>query len=307
MYKWTDANMPRQDGKLAVVTGTGGPGYETALSLAKAGATVVLAGRNRAKGDESVARIAKAVPQAAIAFGQVDLADLASIKTFADAYSQQHQRLDFLINNAGVMTPPKRRETADGFELQFGTNYLGHFALTGRLLPLIRASSKPVIVNVSSLAHRQGAIHFDDLQWTKRYRTWASYAQSKIAMLMFAFELDRRARKAHWKLRANAAHPGFARTELIANGPGETGVLAGISKRILKPLLSHSAHDGALPTLFAATSEQAISGGYYGPDGFYELKGTVKDAYVLPAARDQEAGRRLWTVSEELTGVEINI
>jgi NAD(P)-dependent dehydrogenase (short-subunit alcohol dehydrogenase family) len=307
MYKWTDADMPRQDRKLVVVTGTGGLGYETALSFAKAGATVVLAGRNRAKGDESVARIAKALPEAEITFGQIDLADLASIDTFAGAFSQQHPQLDFLINNAGVMTPPERRETADGFELQFGTNYLGHFALTGRLLPLLRASSRPVIVNVSSLAHRQGAIHFDDLQWTRRYRTWASYAQSKIAMLMFSIELDRRARKARWNLQANAAHPGFARTELIANGPGETGVWAQFNKRFMKPLFSHSAHDGALPTLFAATSDQADGGKYYGPDGFYELKGPVKDAYVLPAAQDPDVARRLWTISEELTGVQISI
>ena len=221
MVDWTFSDIPSQRGRRAIVTGTGGLGYETALALVRAGGDVILAGRNLEKGAESVSRIKVEVPAARIAFEQLDLASLASVEDFAGPMLMQHTPLDLLVNNAGVMTPPSRQTTSDGFELQFGTNYLGHFALTGRLLPILNGRG-PRVVNLSSLAHRGGAIHFDDLQWERSYRPWAAYGQSKLAMLMFAFELQRRSDAAGWGLMSNAAHPGYARTELIANGPAPT-------------------------------------------------------------------------------------
>ena len=201
------------------------------------------------------------------------------------------------------MAPPTRRTTADGFELQFGTNYLGHFALTARLLPLLRKSLRPRVINLSSGAHRMGAsIHFDDLHWERAYKAWPAYAQSKLAMLMFALELQRKCDANGWGLMSNAAHPGFARTELIANGPGSDALLSKISG-VLRPFMSQSAAAGALPTLFAATSPEAEGGAYYGPDGFYEMKGAPAPAYIAPPAKDEQVARRLWEVSEHLTGV----
>ena len=256
MTNWNTTNIPPQQGRSAIVTGTGGLGYETALALARAGGDVVLAGRSAAKGMASVAQIQAAAPGARIVFEQLDLASLASVAAFSDRILGTRASLDLLVNNAGVMTPPTRQTTSDGFELQFGTNYLGHFALTARLLPLLQQGHAPRIVNLSSLAHRSGAIQFDDLQWERSYKPWASYAQSKLAMLMFALELQRRSDAAGWGLMSNAAHPGYARTELIANGPGKDAFLSKINV-LIQPLISHSAADGALPTLFAATSPDA--------------------------------------------------
>jgi NAD(P)-dependent dehydrogenase (short-subunit alcohol dehydrogenase family) len=192
MAPWTIADIPSQSGRSAVVTGTGGLGFETALALARAEAEVILAGRNADRGAASVARIRAQVPEANIGFAELDLASLASVAAFAKRMAAEHGSLDLLVNNAGVMTPPRRHTTADGFELQFGTNYLGHFALTGRLLPLLRAARAPRIVEVSSIAHRRASMDFQDLQAEKRYRPWAAYGQSKLAMLIFALELQRR-------------------------------------------------------------------------------------------------------------------
>ncbi len=258
--------IPPQNGRLVVVTGTGGLGYETALSLAGAGADVILAGRNAAKGQDAIERIRAAHPEAQISFEELDLANLASVSDFAGRYANAHSSLDVLVNNAGVMMPPKRQKTADGFELQFGTNYLGHYALTAHLLPLLVNGHQPRVVNVSSLAHRSGAIHFDDLQWERRYKPWEAYCQSKLAMLLFALELQRRSEANGWGLMSNAAHPGYARTELIANGPGLQGFLPKISL-LLKPL-SQSAADGALPTLLAAASPEAEGGATTGLTDF---------------------------------------
>jgi NAD(P)-dependent dehydrogenase (short-subunit alcohol dehydrogenase family) len=301
MAGWTFSDIPSQRGRSAIVTGTGGLGYETALALARAGGDVILAGRNPGKGAASVAAIKAEVPAARIAFERLDLASLASVEAFAGTMLARGAPLDLLVNNAGVMTPPTRQVTADGFELQFGTNYLGHFALTARLLPLLRQARAPRVVNVSSLAHRGGAIHFGDLQWQRSYRPWAAYGQSKLAILMFAFELQRRSDAGGWGLMSNAAHPGFARTELIANRPGTAGLLYRLT-RFLRPLASQSAAEGALPTLFAATAPGAVGGAYYGPDGFYELKGPPKRAKVMPQARDEKVAAELWTVSERLVG-----
>jgi NAD(P)-dependent dehydrogenase (short-subunit alcohol dehydrogenase family) len=303
MSGWSTADIPPQGGKTAVITGaTGGLGYETALALAGAGATVVLTGRSDAKGRTALEWIRAQFPKASISYETLDLASLASVADFAARFAAAHTSLDLLINNAGVMALPQRQATADGFEMQIGTNYLSHYALTARLLPLLRRGHQPRVVNLSSLAHRSGAIHFDDLQSAQSYSPWKAYCQSKLAMLIFALELQRRSDAAGWGLLSNAAHPGYARTDLIANGPGAAGLLSRLSKS-LQPLMSHSAAAGALPTLFAATSLAANAAGYYGPNGFYELKGPPAPAKIMPQAKDKAVAARLWDVSAALTGV----
>ena len=303
MNPWSVADIPPQNGKLAVVTGaTGGLGYETALALARAGADVLVAGRNAEKGRAAMEGIKRAVPSAKVRFAMLDLASLASIRAFATLLPNGRP-LDLLINNAGVMDLPTRRLTQDGFELQFGTNHLSHFALTALLLPLLRKAPAPRVVNVSSLAHRGGKIDFSNLQAERKYSSWAAYQQSKLANLLFTFELQRRSDAYGWGLMSNAAHPGYARTELIPNGPG-TGGLKGIGMKVLGSFMSHSAAAGALPTLFAATSAEAAPNGYYGPNGFYELKGPVAPAQVFPQAKDEAVARKLWEVSEQLTAVK---
>jgi NAD(P)-dependent dehydrogenase (short-subunit alcohol dehydrogenase family) len=282
-----------------VVTGaTGGLGYETALALAKAGAEVILTGRDNRKGSSAVEKIGCELLGAKVVYEPLDLASLASIADFAQ---RMHSRntLEILINNAGVMALPRRQTTADGFEMQFGTNYLGHFALTASLLPLLRRASRPRVVNVSSLAHRTASIDFDDLQGVRVYSPWKAYGQSKLAMLMFALELQRRSEAAGWNLGSTAAHPGFARTGLFASGPG--GLLS-LATDFAAPLFGHSAADGARPILFAATSERAKPGGYYGPAGIGELRGSPAPALIMPRARDPATAARLWQVSEKLAG-----
>ena len=339
MPNWTVADIPSQIGKMAIITGaTGGLGYETTLELARAGAEVVLVGRSDEKGRGALRRILAQVPHAPLRFENVDLASLASVRSFASRILAEGRPIDLLVNNAGVMLPPKRRTTSDGFELQFGTNYLSHFALTAQLLPLLRRgqptapaepglsqtgmprptaenqnrTAEPAggsqavrpqarVVNVSSLAHRQGGIRFDDLQFARRYIPWAAYAQSKLAMLMFALELQRRSDADGWGLMSNAAHPGVARTDLVKNGPGERSLVARVST-LFGPLISQTAAAGALPILFAAASPDAKAAGYYGPDGFQELKGAVAPAHIAAKAKDPAAVRKLWQVSEQLTG-----
>jgi NAD(P)-dependent dehydrogenase (short-subunit alcohol dehydrogenase family) len=291
--------IPSQLGKTAVVTGsTGGLGYETVLALAKAGADIILTGRDDRKGQSALDKISREVIGARIRYEHLDLASLASIADFAQRM-QVRQSLDLLINNAGVMALPRRQTTADGFEMQFGTNYLGHFALTARLMPLLRRSSGPRVVSVSSLAHRTGSIDFGDLQGTRLYSPWKAYGQSKLACLMFALELQRRSDAAGWNLTSDAAHPGFSRTNLFASGPG--GLLS-VATDFAAPFFGHSAADGARPILFAATSPQAKPGAYYGPGGFGELRGAPAPALIMPRARDAATAARLWDVSEKLTG-----
>jgi NAD(P)-dependent dehydrogenase (short-subunit alcohol dehydrogenase family) len=291
--------IPSQLGKTAVVTGaTGGLGYETALALAKAGAEVILTGRDDRKGQSAIEKIGREVIGAKISYEHLDLASLASIADFAQRMGVR-QSLDLLINNAGVMALPRRQTTADGFEMQFGTNYLGHFALTARLMPLLRRSSGPRVVSVSSLAHRTGFIDFGDLQGARAYSPWKAYGQSKLACLIFALELQRRSDAGGWNLTSNAAHPGFSRTNLFASGPG--GLLS-VATDFAAPLFGHSAADGARPILFAATSPQAKPGAYYGPGGIGELRGAPAPALIVPQARDAATAARLWDVSEKLTG-----
>jgi NAD(P)-dependent dehydrogenase (short-subunit alcohol dehydrogenase family) len=293
------SDIPSQLGRTVVVTGaTGGLGYETALALAKAGSEVILTGRDDRKGQRALEKISREVIGAKAAYERLDLASLASIADFAQRM-QARQSLDLLINNAGVMALPRRQTTADGFEMQFGTNHLGHFALTARLMPLLRRASGPRVVSVSSLAHRTGSIDFDDLQGAHVYSPWKAYGQSKLACLMFALELQRRSDAAGWNLLSNAAHPGFARTNLFASGPGG---LFSLATGFAAPLFGHSAADGARPILFAATSPEARPGVYYGPGGFSELRGAPAPALIMPRARDAAAAARLWDVSGKLTG-----
>ena len=295
----TQAEIPSQLGKTAVVTGsTGGLGYETVLVLAKTGAEIILTGRDDRKGQLALEKISREVVGARIFYEHLDLASLASIADFAQRM-QVRQSLDLLINNAGVMALPRRQTTADGFETQFGTNYLGHFALTARLMPLLRRASGPRVVSVSSLAHRTGFIDFGDLQGTRLYSPWKAYGQSKLACLIFALELQRRSDAAGWNLTSDAAHPGFARTNLFVGGPG--GLLS-VATDFAAPFFGHSAADGARPILFAATSPQAKPGAYYGPGGFGELRGAPAPALITPRARDAATAARLWDVSEKLTG-----
>jgi len=306
MTDWSTADIPPLNGKTAVVTGaTGGLGYETALALAGAGAEVVLTGRNDATGQNAIQRIRSRFPNAKVSYETLDLASLASVADFARRFSAARASLDLLINNAGVMALPMRQVTSDGFEMQLGTNYLGHYALTAHLLPWLRRGDAPRVVNLSSLAHRAGAINFDDLQGARSYSPMKAYSQSKLAMLMFALELQRRSDAAGWGLMSNAAHPGYARTDLIAKGPGASGLLWQISK-LLQPFASQSAAEGALPTLFAATSPEAKPAGYYGPNGFYELKGAPAPAKIMPRAKDAPASARLWDVSATLAGVSFD-
>ncbi len=305
---WSTRDIPPQKGRQVVITGaTGGLGYETALALAGAGADVMLTGRNGAKGAAALAAIRAAHPDASVAYADLDVASLASVQAFAERFMAEKGVLDLLINNAGVMSPPTRHVTQDGFELQFAANYLGHFALTAQLLPALRWGQWPRVVNLSSGAHRiQAAIHFDDLDWTRRYSPWQAYAQSKLAMLMFAIELQRRSDAEGWRLMSNAAHPGFALTGLQSAGPGLGLNRPSAFERLsglIGPLVAQSAAAGALPTLFAATSTEARPAGYYGPQGFMELKGPVGEAIISADARDPALAARLWAVSEKLTGV----
>ncbi|MBN8638515.1 MAG: SDR family oxidoreductase [Anaerolineae bacterium] len=302
MAQWTTQDIPNQQGRLVVVTGTGGLGYEDAVALTRAGADVIIAGRNPAKGAEAVGKIRAENPRASVRFEVLDLANLASVAAFGQRMQVEHPRLDLLINNAAVMAPPQRQVTADGFELQFGTNYLGHFALTAHLLPLLRRGRNPRVVNVASIAANNGVIRFDDVQAEHSYSPMAVYGQSKLANLLFSFELQRRSDAAGWTLLSIAAHPGISRTELIPNGAGSNS-RSGLLRRFLGPLLFQPAAQGALPTLYAATAPEAKGGGYYGPDSLGETRGFPKAANIPAPALDVNIAARLWTVSEELTGV----
>ncbi len=299
MTKWTQADIPAQHGRTAIVTGTGGLGFEDALALARAGASVVVAGRSAAKGAEAISRIRAAVPTALVRFEQLDLASLDSIAAFAVNISERHEAVDILINNAGVMVPPRREVTADGFELQFGTNYLGHFALTAHLLPVLQENAR--VVSLSSVAARAGVIDFDDLNSGCSYAAMRAYSQSKLACLMFALELQRRSDAMGWGIQSIASHPGIARTDLLHNGPGRRSA-HGLARTLL-PFLFQPADRGALPTLYAATAPNAASGAYYGPNGLAEVRGHPTLARVPMQAMDEAVAARLWQVSEELAGV----
>ena len=302
--KWTAADVPDQSGRIAIVTGANsGLGSETALALAARGARVVLACRDASKAQAALETIRAASPAASVEVMALDLASLASIRAFAGAVSTRHERLDLLCNNAGVMAIPRRR-TADGFEMQLGTNHLGHFALTGLLLPLLLATPKSRVVSVSSSAHRPGKIHWDDLQLERSYGKWRAYAQSKLANLLFAYELDRRLRKAAASVISVAAHPGYAATNLQAVGARMEG--ARVFEKIFEfgnQILAQSAAMGALPSLYAATAPGVRGGDYFGPDGFTEMWGHPRKVGSTARSQDLADAGRLWELSEKLTDV----
>jgi NAD(P)-dependent dehydrogenase (short-subunit alcohol dehydrogenase family) len=298
---WTAADIPDLSGRRAVVTGANsGLGLEVARELARRGAAVVLACRDEQKGRRALAEVQESATGPDPELETLDLADLASVADFASRYAGSHGGdLDLLVANAGIMAPP-RRVTADGFEAQLGTNHLGHFALTGRLLPALLRRPGSRVVTVSSVAHRMGRIDFDDLHGARRYRRWRAYGQSKLANLLFAFELDRRTRAAGAPLVSVAAHPGYAATNLQTAGPPAHEALA---MRVLNPLVAQSAAMGALPLLFAATAEDLPGGSYIGPDGPAEARGHPRRVSATRRAEDTDVARRLWEVSERLTGV----
>lgn len=300
MARWISSDMPSQRDRTAVVTGTGGLGFQDALALARAGAKVIIAGRNPTKGAEAVNQIRQAVPGATLAFEPVDLASIGSVREFGKRLRERERRIDLLINNAAVMTPPTRQVTSDGFELQLGTNYLGHFALTAELLPLLRRGVEPRVVSLSSVAARSGSLDFADLQSERGYKPFVAYAQSKLACLMFALELQRRSQAAGWGITSVAAHPGVSRTDLLPNGAGAWSG-AGMARRFLWFLFQPAAQ-GALPTLYAATSPMAQGGHYYGPDRLGETRGHPAPAKIPAQALDADAASRLWQESVRLTG-----
>lgn len=298
---YSERDIPDLSGKTAVVTGaTGGLGYETARMLAQHGARVILAGRNADKGRKAVSEIRSGAGQADIQFELVDLGSLASVAAFSNRLTSAGNPIDILVNNAGVMTPPTRKTTGDGFELQFRTNYLSHFALTAHLLPMLRAATNARVVSLSSVAARQGKIDLSNLQ-SEPYAPMVAYSKSKLACLMFAFELQRRSEANNWGVASLAAHPGVARTDLIVNGMGDQSP-AGFARRYLTFLFA-PVPQAALPTLFAATAADAVPGAYYGPKGVMEVRGRVGVATTPKAALDIALARRLWDQSEKLSGV----
>jgi NAD(P)-dependent dehydrogenase (short-subunit alcohol dehydrogenase family) len=301
---WTKKDIPNLDGKTAIVTGgNGGLGYEVSLGLAEAGATVIIAARNETKSQEAIDKIKAIKPEAKVSFVKLDLSSLASVKEFAETINAKTEPVDILVNNAGLMTPPTRTTTADGFELQFATNHLSHFALTAQLMPSLKRSlSAPRVVNVSAIAARQGRINFDDLQFEKTPIGWSTYAQTKLANLLFTFEFQRKSEGGNWGVNAYAAHPGVCRTDIVTSGPGSNSFM-GISMRLGGKLLLPEAVFGALPILYAATSLDAKPGDYYGPQGFLEYRGKVGPARVPTQAQDLETAKKLWDVSVQLTGI----
>jgi len=288
---WKAKDIPDQSGKAAIVSGANsGIGYEAAEELAARGAKVILACRSEERGMAAAGRIADAHPGASAEYRNLDLADLSSVREFAAGYSGG---LDLLINNAGIMALPKRLLTKDGFEMQFGTNHLGHFALTGLLLPAIRQAPSARIVNVSSQAHRRGKVDFDDLNAEKSYGAWSQYGLSKLCNLLFTYELGRRLKAASIDAISVAAHPGYTATNLQD----------GTFFRHFNSIIAQSAAMGALPTLYAATSADVAGGDYYGPKGFYQMWGHPKKVDSTPASHDPLAAKRLWEESERMTGV----
>ena len=292
--KWTEKDIPDQTERIAIVTGANsGIGYETARALARKGAKVILAIRNMDAGSSAVDRIKSETPTTQCKAMHLDLASLASVRSFVEAFQQKHGKLDLLINNAGVMMPPFSK-TADGFELQFGTNHLGHFALTGLLLDLILKTPRSRIVTVASMAHRYGEITFDDLNREADYKPMPTYGQSKLANLLFTYELQRKLHGKGTSTIAAAAHPGWTATELQRH--------AGFIN-FLNRFLAQTPREGAWPTLYAATEEDVTGSDYYGPGGFYEMRGHPKKVTSNDKSHDAAVADRLWKVSEELTGV----
>ena len=302
MTSWRARDIPDLTGRRAIVTGANsGLGFQTALELARHGASVLMTSRNASLGDDALRRVKAAVPDAEIACRHLDLADLDSVHEFAESNKTS---VDILVNNAGVMAVPLRR-TCDGFELQLGTNHLGHFALTGLLLPALLSRPGARVVTVSSSVHRVGAMNFDDLMSERSYRPWQAYAQSKLANLLFMRELDRRVRAAGLDLVSVAAHPGYASTNLQSVGPQMAGRrLTGAVMKAGTMVLAQSAGNGALPQLYAASAPGVRGGDYYGPRGLAEQRGLPRKVAMSANARDDSAALLLWERSAVLTRVQ---
>lgn len=311
MTKWSAEDMPSLDGRTVVVTGANsGIGYVAAREFARKGAHVVLGCRSVERGSAAVADMERELGGSAgvsLELMELDLADLESVNDFVASFGDKHASLDVLVNNAGLMAIP-RRETAQGFEMQLGVNHLGHFALTGRLMERLLAAGeagRPArVVNVSSGAHRMGKIHFDDLQLERGYGKWKAYGQSKLANLLFTYELQQRLKAAGAAVVALGCHPGYAATNLQEKGPKMEG--SAIKAKLMEwanSLLAQDAEDGALPTMYAATEPGLGGGEYIGPGGFQEMWGAPTEVEAETTASDPEVARRLWEVSEELTGV----
>jgi NAD(P)-dependent dehydrogenase (short-subunit alcohol dehydrogenase family) len=304
-------SIPDLSGKFAVVTGSNsGLGLGVTKRLSAAGADVVMAIRNRAKGEAAIAEIRAQVPDAKLTIKNLDLSSLPSVAALGEELTSEGRPIDILVNNAGVMQPPQRDTTADGFELQFGSNHLGHFALTAHLLPLLRAADNPRVVSLSSLAARFGRINFDDPNFERTYSANLSYGQSKIATLMFALELDRLSHRLGWGLMSNAAHPGLCKTNLQLSGPSHGHEKPTAMTRFYQfswrylPFMWQEVDDGILPVLYAAVDPKAHGAEFYGPRGFQELAGGgITEAKITDRAANPEDCRRLWQLSEQLTGV----
>ncbi|MBK0383281.1 SDR family oxidoreductase [Pedobacter sp. SD-b] len=292
--------IPAQKGKIAIVTGANsGLGLETAKGLAKTGFLVVMACRNLKKANQALNKIKQEVTDANLEVIKIDTSSLSSVRAFAEDFLERHQKLDLLINNAGIMVPPFSL-TEDGFESQLGTNYLGHFLLTGLLLPTLENTKDSRVVSLSSIAHKNGKINFDDLQFKKRkYSKWDAYGQSKLACLMFAFEMDRRLKAKGSKTISLAAHPGISTTNLFDHMPFFYKLIS----PVFNLLISQSAEDGAKPSLMAALSDEVSGGDFFGPQGFKEMKGKPGKATSTSLSKNKEVAKKLWSVSEELTGI----
>lgn len=305
--KWTHQDIPDLTGKVIVVTGANsGLGYETSRTLAEKGATVVLAIRNRAKGEQAKADIVKAHPDASLDMVELDVGNLASVRACAEALKTKYDRLDILINNAGVMAIP-RQETADGFEMQLGVNHLGHFALTGLLIDRIVNTPNARIHNVTSSANFYGTINVDDLMGKKNYSRWGAYGQSKLANVFFTFELHERLTAAGFDTMANTSHPGLVLTNLQENSVKQSGAnIEAFLYRIIKPIMAQDVRMGVLPMLYGATATDAKGGALYGPR-FLNLRGHPDEKRANKKAYDAEARKRFWDISEELTGVSFDI
>lgn len=310
MAHWTAEEIPDLAGRTFVVTGaTSGLGLASAAEFAAHNAQVVVTGRNPEKLAKAMEIVNSVATGPAPADVLLDLASLESVRRASAEILDRFPRVDVLLNNAGVMATP-RESTPDGFELQIGTNHLGHFALTGLLLPAIpHTGADARVVTVSSMAHRAGRVDPDDLSFEhRRYQPWIAYGQSKLANLLFVWELDQRARAAGWTIKSVASHPGWSATNLAFAGPSFTQHLVGRAGiKMVNAVIGQSAHDGALPSMYAATASDVISGDYYGPDGFLETRGKPKRVGRTDAAKDDAIARRLWEVSEELTGVDYGL
>ena len=302
--RWTADDIPSQVGRTFIVTGANsGLGYATTRELARHGAHVIITARDRTKGERAIEELRTRQPDVSLELRDLDLSDLESVKAFAQGIIADGVPVDVLINNAGIMMPP-RSLTRQGFELQFGTNHLGHFALTGLLLDRLRAGRDSRVVTVSSTAHKSGSIHSDDLTGERRYARWAFYAQSKFANTVFGLELDRRLRAAGMPVKSILAHPGYSATNLQTTGP--TGLLK-LMMRVGNRYLAQDVEIGVLSQLYAATDPKAKAGQFVGPDGRAEASGYPTIVQPITRARDAETAQRLWQISEELTGVRFDL